>query len=120
MMNLKILVFPVLVFLMTVAFGFWMSRSGRPYNALLFNIHKLAALGGVVLTILRVKSSFLVGGFSGWMTLVCGGAALSVVMYFGSGAVMSIRGEGTGLALFSHRADAVIITFCLLGLILLF
>ncbi len=37
-----------LLFVFTVAFGIWLSRAGRPYNSLLFNIHKLVALGAVV------------------------------------------------------------------------
>jgi hypothetical protein len=36
-------VIPGIVFILTLAFGFWLSRSGRPYNGLLFNIHQLIA-----------------------------------------------------------------------------
>ena len=28
--------------------GFWLSRSGKPYSAILFNIHKLIALGAII------------------------------------------------------------------------
>jgi hypothetical protein len=41
---------PGLAFLLMLAFGLWLSRVGRPYNGLLFNIHKLLALGAVVVT----------------------------------------------------------------------
>ena len=30
------------------AFGFWLSRSGKPYNQVIFTIHKLIALGAVI------------------------------------------------------------------------
>ncbi len=36
--------FFVFIFLL----GYWLNRSGKPYEALLFNIHKLVALGAVV------------------------------------------------------------------------
>ena len=29
-------------------FGFWLSRTGKPYNGLLFNLHKLIALGTLI------------------------------------------------------------------------
>lgn len=37
-------------------FGFWLHRSGKPYPALLFNLHKLIALGaGVVLVLVLIQ-----------------------------------------------------------------
>jgi hypothetical protein len=29
--------------------GFWLSRSGKPYNGIVFNVHKLIALAAVVI-----------------------------------------------------------------------
>lgn len=34
-----------LFFLFILLSGFWLSRSGKPYNGLVFNIHKLTGLG---------------------------------------------------------------------------
>src|SRR5512139_931179 len=45
----RIVVIGVL-FLFTFVFGIWLSNSGKPYNSVLFNIHKLIALGVVILT----------------------------------------------------------------------
>jgi hypothetical protein len=36
------------LFLCIFVFGFWLSRSGKPYNQVLFTIHKLVALGAVI------------------------------------------------------------------------
>jgi hypothetical protein len=36
-----------ILFALTFAFGFGSSRAGKPYNGLLFNAHKLIALGAV-------------------------------------------------------------------------
>ncbi|HNT25809.1 MAG TPA: hypothetical protein PKM21_15675 [Anaerolineales bacterium] len=36
------------LFLCIFAFGFWLSRSGKPYNQVLFTTHKLVALGAVI------------------------------------------------------------------------
>jgi len=36
------------LFLCIFVFGFWLSRSGKPYNGIIFTIHKLVALGAVI------------------------------------------------------------------------
>ncbi len=41
---------PGFLFLLTLGFGFWLNRSGKPYNSLLINLHKLIALGAVIVT----------------------------------------------------------------------
>jgi uncharacterized membrane protein len=47
-----------LFFLFIFLSGFWLSRSGKPYSAIIFNIHKsigLAALVFLVVTIYRIN-----------------------------------------------------------------
>ncbi len=36
------------LFGLTLAFGVWLSQAGKPYNPVLFNIHKLTALAAVI------------------------------------------------------------------------
>ncbi len=38
-----------LLVVLIYASGFWVSRAGKPYPALNFNVHKLIALAGAVL-----------------------------------------------------------------------
>lgn len=45
---------PGIVFLLTLASGFWLSRGGKPLNGVIFNIHKLIALGAVVATAVQL------------------------------------------------------------------
>jgi len=40
---------PGILLILTLVFGVWLSLSGKPYNGVLFNIHKLIALAAVVL-----------------------------------------------------------------------
>lgn len=42
------LVLPGVIFALTLASGFWLSHSGKPYSSLIFNLHKLIALAAVV------------------------------------------------------------------------
>lgn len=83
------LILPGVLYLLTLVFGFGLSRVGKPYHSLLFNIHKLIALGAVILAAIRFwqiprpgNSFALIGGL-----LVV--AALCVIALFASGALMS-------------------------------
>ena len=87
---------------LTLAFGFWLSQLGKPYNGILFNVHKLIALGTVVFAVLQISkmmdiagSQFLIG------TLVL--AAICVIALFASGALMSIGQLDYALTLTIHR-----------------
>ena len=39
-----------IVFLLIIISGIWLTKTGKPYNPVLFNVHKLISLGGVVFT----------------------------------------------------------------------
>lgn len=115
MINYQALYLPGLIFLVTIGFGFWVKARGRPYNKLLFNIHKLVALAGVLLSILRLKAYFSLNDLYGWMTPVLATVIISVVMLFTTGGVMSIKEDESRIALLLHRASPVIIVLCLIG-----
>ena len=84
---------PILGFLFTLAFGFWLSRVGKPYNGLLFNVHKLVALASVILGGLAVYQALKVMHVAALIVLLLVLAALSVIALFVSGALMS-AGKG--------------------------
>ena len=46
-----------LLFLIIFLSGYWLSRSGKPYGGLLFNVHKLIALGALVLLFLVIRQA---------------------------------------------------------------
>ena len=84
---------PTLGFLVTIAFGFWLSRLGKPYNGLLFNVHKLIALAAVILAGLAVYQVLKGTDVATLIVLLLVLAALSVIALFISGALMS-AGKG--------------------------
>ncbi len=43
-----------LFFLSIFLSGFWLSRSGKPYSVIIFNIHKLVSLAAVVFLIITI------------------------------------------------------------------
>ena len=91
------------LFILTLAFGLWLSRLGKPYNGVLFNIHKLIALGAVVVTAIQMVK--LVRGMETQAHVIAllVVAALCVIALFASGALMSAGKLEYNLMLAIHR-----------------
>jgi uncharacterized membrane protein YGL010W len=53
-----------LLFVVIVLSGFWLSRSGKPYNGLVLAIHKLISLAAVVLLVTTMVQSNRAGALS--------------------------------------------------------
>jgi uncharacterized integral membrane protein len=49
------LVLPGSLALLTLASGFWLSNSGKPYSTLIFTIHKLIALAAIIATAVTIN-----------------------------------------------------------------
>lgn len=80
---------PGIVFLLTVAFGFWLSRAGKPYNGALFNLHKLIALAAAVLTAVQLYGLLKAGQPQALAVVLLVLAGLAAVALFVTGALMS-------------------------------
>jgi hypothetical protein len=77
-------------FVLTFVFGYWVSHLGKPYNAILFNIHKLIALVVVVLltvTLVRTGREARLGATEIIASVVAG---LFLIGLFATGALLSI------------------------------
>jgi hypothetical protein len=77
-------------YLLTLTFGLWLSHIGKPYNGILFNFHKLIALGGVILTFIQVVRIFKTTHTEALIIGLVVVAGLCVVALFATGAIMSI------------------------------
>jgi hypothetical protein len=94
---------PVGAFLMTLVFGVWLSRKGKPYNGLLFNAHKLIALGTVVVTAVRTYYALEGAEVQALLIALIILAGLCVVALFATGALMSLGKLSHALLLTIHR-----------------
>lgn len=81
---------PGIGFLVTISFGIWLGRLGKPYNSFLFNIHKLVALGAVILIAVQIYNWFKASEPQALLVGLVALAGLSVLALFASGAFMSI------------------------------
>lgn len=98
---------PALGFLLTVAFGFWLSRRGKPYNGLLFNAHKLIALGAVILAGLRTNDMLKTSEPQTLLMVLIILIGLCALTLFVSGAFLSIGNADYGIVKFIHNLAPV-------------
>ena len=101
--------FPGILFVFTLAFGFWMSQMGKPYNGILFNIHKLAALAAVVLVVMQLSKMLKSIDSLALIIVLLAAAALCAVALFASGALMSLGKLDYNLTLTIHRGALAVL-----------
>lgn len=90
-------------FVLTLVFGFWLSKLGKPYNGILFNIHKLIALATVVILTMQVYGIFKSSEPQPLIIVLIIATAICVVALFVSGAFMSIGNLNYRIMLTIHR-----------------
>jgi hypothetical protein len=98
---------PGIIFLLTLVFGVWLSKSGKPYNGLLFNIHKLIALGAVIATTMQIYKMLKGMESQSLVIVLVIFAALCVVSLFTTGALMSLGKLNYEVILSIHRVSPV-------------
>jgi hypothetical protein len=110
-MNMVLKFLPAgILFLLTVCFGLWLSRIGKPYNGLLFNIHKLIALGVVIFTVIKIIDVFKGMEIQALLIALIAVAGICVVALFVSGALMSAGHPAANKLLIVHHIAPVLLT----------
>jgi len=106
---------PGVLFILTLVFGFWLSRSGKPYPALIFNIHKLIALAAAVVTAIQTFNALRIGETQPILIGLLIVMGLCVVAPFVTGALMSAK-KATGRAMLTiHRIAPLLAVLAALG-----
>lgn len=90
-MNTMRIVITAGLFLFIFAFGFWLSRAGKPYNTLLFTIHKLLALGAAIYLVISMYKIHQATPLAPAIWLIFGLSALCGVASFVTGALLSLN-----------------------------
>jgi hypothetical protein len=102
---------PGIVFLVTLVFGVWLSKLGKPYNGILFNIHKLMALGTVIITTMQIYKILAVVETINLVIVFAVLAAFCVISLFVTGAFMSLGKLNYEINLAIHRISPILATF---------
>jgi len=71
--------------------GFWLSNSGRPYNNILFTVHKLIALAAVIFIVSLFYGLLKNMDIQSIIIILIAIAALSIIALFVTGALLSIE-----------------------------
>ena len=104
---------PGILFLLTLVFGFWLSKAGKPYSGLLFNLHKLIALGTVAIAVVQFSKTLQIADSLALLIVLLVVTALCVVALFASGALMSMGKLDYTLTLTIHRIAPVVLVIAL-------
>jgi len=104
-------ILPGIIFLLTLASGVWLSSAGKPYNNAIFTLHKLIALGAVVLAAIHIITGFKTAGTSPLTILLFVLAILAVIALFATGALMSLDKEPYKVWLRIHQIAPALMGF---------
>ena len=110
---------PGIVFLLTLVSGFWLSSAGKPLNSLIFNIHKLIALGAVVFIVIQIHNAAKSAGVQGLLIGLFVLAATCVIALFATGARMSIGKSAYTTFLLIHQISPGVLLIAIAGIIYL-
>jgi hypothetical protein len=104
---------PGILFVVTVVFGFWLSNAGKPYNGILFNIHKLVALGAVVYACWQFSQVLKPVDYSAILIVLLVVSVLGTIALFATGGLMSAKVLDYSLMLTVHRILPVVLVLAL-------
>ena len=94
---------PGIVFLLTVATGLWLTRSGKPLKPAIFTVHKLIALAAVVLAVLRTFNALEIVEVQPILIALIVLIGLCAAALFATGALMSMGKPAYGALLTIHK-----------------
>lgn len=113
-------ILPALTYLLTLGFGLWLSKVGKPYNGILFNFHKLIALATVITSIVLLNSVLKTIEVQTQLILILIFGAVCVIGLFVTGALMSAGKFNYRVTLAIHRTAIILATLTLTALYYLF
>ena len=93
-----------ILFILIFGFGYWLSHSGKPYNGILFNLHKLIGLAAgvyLVLTVIQIHRAVPISPL-GWAVL-----AITVLLFLinvAAGGLISIEKPMPAVFSILHKA----------------
>jgi hypothetical protein len=110
---------PALIFALTLVSGLWLSHLGKPYNGLVFNIHKLIALGAAVAAGMQLYKLIAKTEVQAMLIVLIVLAALGIVTLFVTGAFMSLGNPAYKLLLTLHRVAPILAVASATGVVYL-
>jgi hypothetical protein len=101
-------IMPGLVFLLTLASGLWLSRSGKPLKTGIFTVHKLIALGAVIVAAIQIFNALKAVEAQPILIVLLVVIGLCAVALFVTGALMSANKPAYPTLLTMHKVALVL------------
>jgi hypothetical protein len=99
--------------LLTLASGFWLSRVSKPYNDMIFNIHKLIALGTIILTAYQLNKLLKNSEVQLLSIALIVLLGILILALFTTGALMSLEKLSYEAMHAIHRFVPIFLVICL-------
>lgn len=99
------------VLVLVIVSGLWLSRSGRPLNVLILTIHKLIAVGGVVLLVITLYRLNQTTPLSSLEIAVTGVTILLFILLIVTGGLLSTAKVWPGIVLKIHQVVPTLVIF---------
>jgi hypothetical protein len=112
-------ILPGALLLLTYAFGFWLGALGKPYHGLLFNLHKLVALGAVVFAGIQTYNLLKDTNIQFIVIVLAAVCVLCVITLFATGALMSIGNLPHEPLLTIHRIALATLPLAMISMVYL-
>lgn len=109
-----------IIYLLTLASGVWLSYTGRPLNSMIFTIHKLIALGAVILTWRQVYPLLKSGKAESLVIVSLVIVGLCIVALVATGALMSLDKPAYDIFQRIHQVALVLMTIGMVWMVYLF
>jgi hypothetical protein len=111
----------ILLFLLMIVSGIWLAKTGKPYDATPFNIHKFLSLIAVVLAGIVAYNLYRAGAFPQLVLLLMIVAAVLFLVLIVSGGLMNTNTTAHQLLQVVHRiasGAALIVSFIVFYMLL--
>ncbi|HMB24231.1 MAG: hypothetical protein ACM33V_14370 [Chloroflexota bacterium] len=92
-----------LFFLLIFSSGYWLHHSGKPYGAILFNLHKLIGFGLFVLLVIRISQLYRATPLSAPELIACVIAGLFFLATIVFGGLVSIDKPMPAFVSLAHK-----------------
>lgn len=97
--------------MITIITGFLLHKSGKPYGDLLFNLHKFATIGLIVLIVMIIVAYAKNFGMKGFVLVLVSVGIISTIGLLVSGGAMSLD-KNQDIMLLVHRISSAVFVVC--------
>ncbi len=104
---------PGIIFLLTLAFGVWLSKIGKPLNTVIFTAHKLIALAAVIFTGIAIYGLIKNVQIHLFVIALIIAAGLCVLALFATGTLLSLDIPIQKITLIIHRVAPLLAVICM-------